>query len=205
MEFSRFTIGFFTSASTKLRNRRDTRQYWRGRRLLFEALEPRIMLSGTPTINSLLSLSTPGQQAPALVGSTTADGNTMSKAGIAADASAAPEITNVIPSPTASQNWDFTIDGSNFGSSQGGSYVHIYDQTQNFNAGVPGIFGDAIDLAYGSWSSSQIIINGFSGLYNTLGTAQPGDTIQVTVDSGETSNTFTGTLPPSKPSTPGTP
>jgi hypothetical protein len=99
-------------------------------------------------------------------------------------------------------NWDYTIDGSNFGTqspfSGTNANIHVADPTSGWGGGYS---GDLVGVNVTNWSNSQITIAGYTGSYGEPGETyitNPGDTIQITVDSpssGLASNVYQLTLP----------
>ncbi len=81
MRFSKTTTEFLRAIIGGRRNGQTKTAYKRSRRLLFEALEPRIMFSGTPAISSLILRPAFDQQTPALVASATAGTSSTSSSG----------------------------------------------------------------------------------------------------------------------------
>ncbi len=107
-------------------------------------------------------------------------------AAAAVDIQVAPVISSVSVTPLSgsSNNWQITINGSNFGTRSGYSnndspYLAIEDNTANFNAGYS---GDAITANVTSWTNTQIIISGLAGAYGTNGwVIAPGNALAVDV------------------------
>jgi hypothetical protein len=215
MLFGKFGVNRQTRPNSDFRIAKRQRVVSRSCRQAVEPLESRMMLSGIEGFEPMASWGTDNSAniSQSYVHQLTLPETKSSQ--VISNASTSPQITSVTatPVPVSGQsynNWDFTIGGTGFGTNQSSGYLHIYDVTQNFNAGRPGILGDLVTVNYMGWGNNQITIGGFNGSYgNSLLNyiAKSGDTMQVTVynSSGGVSGTYTLTLPQGIPTTPGTP
>ncbi|MGA2440237.1 MAG: fibronectin type III domain-containing protein [Tepidisphaeraceae bacterium] len=215
MLFGKSRVNRQTRPNSEFRIAKRRRVVSRACRQAVEPLESRVMLSGNEAFEPIGSWGTDNSAniSQSYVHQLTLPETKSSQ--VISNASTAPQVTSVTatPVPVSGQsynNWDFTIGGTGFGTNRGSGYVHIYDVTQNFNAGRPGIPGDLVTVNYTGWGNNQITIGGFNGSYgNSLLNyiAKSGDTAQVTVynGSGGVSGTYTLTLPQGIPTTPGAP
>ncbi len=162
----------------------------RSRRVLFEALEPRILLSSVPTFAGMELTSAPG-----------------SVPSIAANASTVPVITGVSIQPISStNNWQIFISGSGFGTQS-----PYYGDSPDLSIVDPGVVaagntGDAVVTNVTSWTNTQIVISGLSGAYGSNGwVISPGDTVLFSLanpQDGQTSATFGAVAPGTPPANP---
>lgn len=112
--------------------------------------------------------------------------------------STTPKIIHVSFSGSG-QNLRMVITGQGFGSApQSMPYTGdtsaflFYDQTQNWSGGNT---GNAVSVNYSSWSSSQIVIDGFAANYGGGWVDHGGDSVQLTVWNHGQKATWSGSLP----------
>ena len=113
--------------------------------------------------------------------------------GFATETAGTPTITSVNVGPASGGNLRMSIQGSGFGTNSPytttSSFLRIYDQTQDWNAGFT---GDWVDTNVVSWTDTNILINGFTGQYNQYVGYHfnPGDQLQVFVENPQTQTGF---------------
>ncbi len=226
MGLFRFATAFFQAASAQRNGRRATKTYRRGRRVLFEALEPRILLNGSispvsgivqdfaPLRSGVITASVLTNAQPSQASASSAS----TTSGVS-NASAAPAITGVTFSGSG-QGTTMVISGSGFGNGPFSSaftgdlndfsFSDLGQQPGNttpiFTAGNAGFASgqaDSVTLDYESWSNNQIIVSGFGGTYGQNGaTLAPGDSVSITVwnsadtGAGGTNAGWSGTVAP---------